>query len=130
MLTPSSKFDVYGVLSEAEELARLEKLVAALKAEGEEARAFIIGYAGRSGRAGDGLKRADSAKQTLVDKSNFDSTRINTLDCGGRETPTTELWLTPAGASPPRCTPTIIPLPAPARGGATRARPRRRSGRL
>ena len=128
-LEPSRKLDEYGVVSDAEERARLEKLVALFKAEGEEAKAFIIGYAGRSGRAGEGLARADRAKQILTDESVFHNTRINALDCGRREAPATELWITPAGASPPPCSPTLDPTPAPAKG-ATRRPPRRRSGRL
>lgn len=129
LLTPSRKFDEYGVVSEADEKTRLERLAVALRAEGEDAKAFIIGYAGRAGRAGEGLARADRARQVLTDESVFYNRGLNTLDCGRRETPSTELWITPAGASPPRCSPTLDPTPAPAKG-ATRRPPRRRSGRL
>lgn len=128
-LNPSRKFDEYGVVPDADERARLGRLAAALKAEDEETNAFIVGYAGRSGRAGEGLARADRAKQVLTDESPFYNRRYNTLDCGRRETPSTELWITPAGASPPRCSPTLDPTPAPA-GGATRRPTRRRGGRL
>lgn len=130
LLTPSRKFDEYGELSAEGETARLEKLAAALKAEPEDTKAFIIGYAGRGGRAGEGLTRADRAKEVLTEKSVFYNTRLNTLDCGRREAPATEIWITPAGASPPRCSPTLDPTPAPAKGGAVQRRPRRRSGRL
>lgn len=126
LLIQSRKLDGYGDLSAEEEWSRLEKLAAALEEERGDTKAFIIGYAGRAGRAGDAIKRADRAKETLVEKSAFYNTRINTLDCGRRESPATELWLTPAGASPPRCSPTLDPLPAPAKDG----RARRRSGRL
>ncbi len=129
LLVPSRKFDDYSVVSDADEMSRLERLAGALKAEDEDAKAFIIGYAGRTGRAGEGLARADKARKLLTDKSVFHNTRFNTLDCGRRETPATELWITPVGASPPRCTPTVEPTPAPAKG-ATRPSPRRRSGRL
>lgn len=129
LLTPSRKFDEYGVVSDAEEKSRLERLAAALDAEDEDTKVFVFGYAGRSGRAGEGLTRADRAKQALVEKSTFYNTRLNTLDCGRRETASTELWLTPAGASPPRCSPTLDPTPAPSKGAARRP-PRRRSGRL
>jgi hypothetical protein len=130
LLTPSRKFDEYGVVSDAGEKSRLERLAAALKAEDKETNAFIVGYAGRSGRAGEGLARADRAKQILTDESVFYNMRLNALDCGRRETPSTELWITPAGASPPRCSPTLDPTPAPAGGATTRRPPRRRSGRL
>lgn len=129
LLIPSRKFDEYGVVSDADEKSRLERLAAALKAKDEDVNAFIIGYAGRSGRAGEGLTRADRAKQILTDESVFYNTRLNTLDCGRRETPSTELWITPVGAAPPRCSPTLDPTPAPAKG-ATGRPTRRRSGRL
>jgi len=128
-LTQSRKFEEYGDLSAAEEKSRAEKLAAALDAEQEDTVAFIIGYAGREGRAGAGLARADRAKQILVEKSGFYNSRLNTLDCGRRETPATEFWVTPAGAAPPRCSPTLA-TPAPAKGAARRPSPRRRSGRL
>jgi hypothetical protein len=133
LLIQSRKFDEYGEMSAEEETARLEKLVAALKAESKDTKAFIIGYAGRAGRAGDGIKRADSARQILTEKPfeySLHNTRLNTLDCGRRETAATELWITPVGASPPRCSPTLDPAPAPAKGGAVPRRTRRRSGRL
>jgi hypothetical protein len=119
----------YGVVSDAGEKSHLGRFTAALKAEDAESNAFIIGYAGRSGRAGEGLARADRAKQILTDESVFYNIRFNTLDCGRRETPATELWITPVGASPPRCSPTIEPTPATAKGAGRRP-PRRRSGRL
>ncbi len=123
LLPQSRKLDEYGDVSAAEEKSRLIKLAAALDAAPEDAKAFIVGYAGRDARAGGGLARADRAKETLTDKSVFYNTRTNTLDCGRRETPSTELWLTPVGASPPPCSPTLDSAPAP-------VRPRRRGGRL
>ena len=126
----SRKVDEYGVLPAEVEKSRLEKFAAALDAETKDTKGFIIAYAGRSGRPGEALKRADSAKEILIDKSTFINDRLNTLDCGRREAPSTELWLTPVGASPPICSPTLDPTPAPAKGGAVRGRPRRRSGRL
>ena len=130
LLARSRKVDEYGDLSAAEEKSRLDKLAAALAAEDEDTKAFVIGYAGRDGRAGAGLARADRAKQTLIDKSTSYNTRINTLDCGRREVASTEFWITPAGASPPRCSPTFAPTPAPAKGVVRRTAPRRRRRRL
>lgn len=136
-LAQSRKFDEYGVVSDAEEKTRLRKLTDALDKEPEDTVAFVIGYAGRAGRAGEGLARADRVRKTVTDGSLTDgsyrsalyNSRINTLDCGRREAPSTELWITPAGASPPRCSPTLDPAPAPAKGGGAQGRPRRRSGR-
>lgn len=126
----SRKVDEYGQLSAAEELSRLEKLRPALEAEHEDAKAFIVVYAGREGRAGEALVRADRAKKALADKSYFYSGRLNTLDCGRRETASIELWITPVGASPPPCAPTLGPAAAPAKDApAGRRSARRRGGR-
>jgi hypothetical protein len=122
----SRKLDEYGELPAGEEKTRLEKLAAALKAETDDTAVFIIAYAGRAERAGAALRRADRSKQTVIDKEPFFNPRINTLDCGRRESPATEIWLTPAGASPPRCSPTLDPAPAPPKPFA---RPRRGSRR-
>ena len=130
-LAPSRKLDEYGDLKPVDENARLEKFVAALTGENEDedTKAFIIGYAGRRGRAGEALARADRAKDYLVERSVFNNTRINTLDCGHRETPSTELWITRAGAAPPLCSPTVAPGEVQVKG---RRRPssRRRSRAL
>lgn len=127
----SRKVDEFGDVSGDEEKSRLERLAVALNAEVEDTKAFIIGYAGRSGRAGEALTRADRAKQLLVEKSFSYNTRLNTLDCGRREAASTQLWITPPGASPPPCSPTLdpTPTPAPAKGAPTRRPTRPRSGR-
>lgn len=130
--TQPRKFDEYGDVSADEERSRLEKLAAALDAEPGGTKAFIIAYAGRDGRAGDALRRADRARWVLTGRTNTSflyNPRINTLDCGRRESPATEIWIAPAGAAPPRCSPTLDPAPAPARGGAARRTPRRQSRR-
>ncbi|MBC7933687.1 MAG: hypothetical protein H7Z38_24260, partial [Rubrivivax sp.] len=108
-LPSSVKVDEYGDLKPFEEGARLDKLVAALKGEDEDTKAFIIAYAGRGARRGEAWARADRAKEYLIEKSNSYNTRINALDCGHREGPATELWITRAGAAPPPCSPTVEP---------------------
>lgn len=128
LAAPSRKVDEYGPVSAAEELARLEKLRPLLQAEHADAKAFIVAYAGRNDRPGEALARADRAKQALIDSSYFYSNRLITLDCGRRETPSIELWITPVGASPPPCSPTLEPAPAPARKAPAGRRPARRGG--
>ncbi|MBV9927991.1 MAG: hypothetical protein JOZ96_23425 [Acidobacteria bacterium] len=121
----SLKLDEYGDLSAAEEGPRLEKFTAALKEYPDDTAAFIVAYAGRAERAGAALRRADRAKQAVIDKSPLLNPNINTLDCGRRESPAVELWLTPVGASPPRCSPTLDPAPPPPKAGAARRGSRR-----
>ena len=125
----SRKLDEYGRLPAAEELSRLEaKLRPALEAEHDDAKAFIVAYAGRGDRPGSALARADRARQALLDDSYFYSRRLNTLDCGRRETPSVELWITPVGASPPTCSPTLAADAAPSKEAPTPRRPARRRG--
>ncbi len=111
-LPPSRKFDAYGKVGDADEHARLDKLAAALSVEADDVRAFIVGYGGRGARAGEGTRRADRAKYYLTEKSYWINDRLNTLDCGYREEPATELWLTTVGAAPPQCSQTLTPAEA------------------
>ena len=124
----SRKVDGYGAVSAAEELSRLEKLRPLLEAEHDDVKAFIIAYAGRNDRPGEALARADRARRALYDKSYFYDGRLNTLDCGRRETPSVELWVTPVGAAPPPCTPTLEPAAPPVKKAPGPRRPARRGG--
>lgn len=126
-LPPSLKIDEYETIRRADEEARLEKLLLALAAE-KDGHAFIVTYGGRLSAENDAQSRADSAKRYLVEKHGFfggaevTNSHLNTLTCGYREVPSTELWITPAGAAPPRCTPTIS---APIQRGLRARRARR-----
>jgi hypothetical protein len=78
----------------------------------ERAQAFIIGYSPRIVQheiynRSYGEMRAGQAKEFL--SAFFDYRRITTIDGGFREVPTTELWIVPPGAEPPRPTPSIKP---------------------
>ena len=117
-LPPSRKLDEYGELGREAEKSRLDKFASALESEPEDVKGFIIAYAGRAAPRGEALRRADSAKQHLTDKNAMINTRLNTLDCGRRESAAVELWLTPVGGAPPACAPTIR-ASAPAASGAS-----------
>lgn len=124
-LPPSRKLDEY-VAPGGDEQARLDNFLAVLKGEPEEVKGFVVAYAGRAARAGEALRRADAAKQHLIDKGpsyNSYNPRLNTLDCGRREQTTVELWLTPVGAAPPVCSPTLRPTATPTVGASRQARP-------
>jgi len=111
-LPPSRKIDEYGTIGREEEQARLEKLLLALGAE-KDSHAFIVTYGGASSTIAEAQERADGAKRYLVEKQAFyagaegTNSHINTLVCGFREVRSTELWITPVAAAPPRCAPTI-----------------------
>ncbi|HVG17973.1 MAG TPA: hypothetical protein VNI02_02905 [Blastocatellia bacterium] len=115
-LQPSRKIDAYGNTSLGEERARLDKFAVLLKDEPEGVKGFIVGYAGRSARAGEAQSRADRAKEYLVEKNAFYNPRLNTVDCGYREEQATELWITAVGGAPPLCSPSIKPSDAQING--------------
>lgn len=107
-LQPSRRVDEYGDISSSDESARLGKFAAILNSD-EDLQGVIVAYGGRTALANEALERADRAKRHLVDKQVFYNSRINTVDCGYREKPATELWVSPVGASPPICSPTVNP---------------------
>jgi len=117
-LPPSRKVDEYGPITREEEKARLEKLLKALASE-KDGHSFIVTYGGRLSSWNEAQDRADWAKRYLVEKHMFfagaegTNSHINTLTCGYREFPSTEFWITPVGAAPPRCSPTIPALVRP-----------------
>ena len=89
---------------------------------------FIVMYAGRSSTLAEAQRRADQAKRKVLDnrewinQSDVLNSRLNTLVCGFRETAAMELWVTPVGAAPPVCGPTVAKPETPAK----RPPPRRR----
>ena len=108
-------------------LENLERILPVMEAH-KNSHGFIVTYAGRSASLAEAQKRADVAKRRLLEKhqwinqSDVVNARLNTLVCGYREAPATELWVTPVGGAPPVCAPTIAVLKAPAK----RVRRRRR----
>lgn len=107
-LPPSIKVHAFESIS----LESLERILPVMEAH-KNSHGFIVTYAGRSSSLAEAQKRADVAKRQILEKhqwinqSDVLNARLNTLVCGYREAPTTELWVTPAGAAPPVCSPTI-----------------------
>ena len=66
------------------------------------AQGYIIGYAGRKAKSGEGQRRANRARDYLVNARGIEATRIVVHDGGYAETNSTELWVVPPGATPPR----------------------------
>jgi hypothetical protein len=78
----------------------------------DEARAYIIGYSPRIVEweiynRSYGEMRAGQVRARLSEF--FDYRRITSIDGGFREIATSELWIVPPGAQPPKPTPTVKP---------------------
>jgi hypothetical protein len=101
-----TKFDEYGNIKRNDEKARLDNFANELQAN-PGAQGYIIGYGGRTSRAGEAQTRADRAKDYLVNSRGIDAGRLMTVDGGYKEEPSTELWIVPSGAEPPTASPTV-----------------------
>jgi hypothetical protein len=86
--------------------ARLDNFANALQ-ENPGAQGYIIAYGGRRGVAGEAQRRADFARDYLVNTRGIDAGRLVTIDGGFREEATTELWIVPSGATPPTASPNV-----------------------
>lgn len=95
------KADEFGEITHDDEKARLDLFAIELQNE-PGAQGYIIAYGGRRPRAGEGQRRANRARDYLVNTRGINAARITTIDGGYRESGTTELWVVPAGATPPR----------------------------
>lgn len=116
-LPPSIKVHSFESVS----LENLMRIIPVMEAH-RNSHGFIVTYAGRSSslaaaqKTADVAKRQILAKQEWINQSDVLNARLNTLVCGYRETPATELWVTPVGAAPPGCAPTIaVPETRPKR---------------
>ena len=91
------KFDEYGNIRFNDEKARLDNYAIQLQNNPSD-RATIIGYGACDG---EGLNRANRAKDYLVNTRGIDAGRIDTVDGGCRSELHVELWLVPSGATAP-----------------------------
>ncbi|HEY9283257.1 MAG TPA: hypothetical protein VIP46_07370 [Pyrinomonadaceae bacterium] len=102
------QFDTYGNIPRNDVKARLDNFANALQ-ENPGAQGYIVAYGGRRGVAGESQRRADFARDYLVNTRGVDAGRLVTIDGGFREEATTELWVVPAGATPPTASPNVDP---------------------
>jgi hypothetical protein len=102
------KIDEYGNIPMDDEKARLDNYAIELQND-PTAQGYLICYGGRVGYEGEAQRRCDRAKDYLVNTRGISAERIVTLDGGYKEDLTVELWLIPAGAAPPRASPTVDP---------------------
>ncbi|MCA1616404.1 MAG: PKD domain-containing protein, partial [Acidobacteria bacterium] len=122
--TPS-KFDEYGNIPRNDVKARLDNFANELQAN-PGSQGYIIAYGGRVGPAGEAQRRADFARDYLVNNRQIEAGRLVTIDGGFKEEATTELWIVPTGAPPPTASPTVDPSEVRTTRPASR---RRRRGR-
>jgi len=104
----ATKYDEYLNLALPDEKARLDNFAAELLKE-PSAQGYVIAYGGRVGRAGEAQRRADRARDYLVNTRGIDASRIVTVDGGYREELTVQLWIVPSGATPPTAEPSVDP---------------------
>ena len=95
------KFDEIGEIQRDDEKARLDVFAIELQ-NSPGAQGYIIGYGGRNKRFGTGAQRAQRARDYVVTTRGIEASRIITLEGSARESGATELWIVPAGATPPR----------------------------
>lgn len=93
--------DEFGEIARDDEKARFDNFAIELQ-NNPGAQGYIIAYGGRRAKPGEGQRRADRAREYLVKTRGLDASRLVTVDGGYRESGTTELWIVPPGATPPR----------------------------
>jgi hypothetical protein len=101
-----TRFDTYGNIPRNDVKARLDNFANELQNQ-PGSQGYVIAYGGRRGPAGEAQRRADFAKDYLVNTRGIDAGRLVTIDGGFMEEATTELWIVPAGATPPTASPTV-----------------------
>jgi hypothetical protein len=113
---PAVKFGEYVTTDLSANKAQLDKFVSALLQD-PTAQGYLIAYGGRTSRPDDAQKAADNATNYTMNTRKMDGARTLSGVGGYREQPTIELWIAPAGGTPPTATPTVDPKdvkPAPA----------------
>jgi hypothetical protein len=96
-----TKYDEFGEIPRDDEKARLDNFAIELQ-NNPGAQGYIIAYGGRRSKYGDGKKRSERAREYLTQMRGIDASRIVVVDGGTREMASTELWIVPPGANPPR----------------------------
>jgi hypothetical protein len=86
--------------------ARLDNLAVELQND-PSTRAYIIAYGGRHSPLAQVEVLMKRAREYIVDQRGIDASRLVIINGGFREADSVELWVVPAGAAPPRATPTV-----------------------
>jgi hypothetical protein len=86
--------------------ARLDNLAVELQND-QSTRAYVIAYGGRQSPLAKVEVLMKRARDYIVDERGIDASRLVIVNGGFRESDSVELWIVPAGAAPPRATPTV-----------------------
>jgi len=114
------KFDEYGNIKFNDEKARLDSYASQLQTE-SGSQGYIIGYGACEG---EGLARANRAKDYLVNTRGIDAGRITVIDGGCRAELLVSLYVCPPGATPPTAMTDGAVTPCPECRKKRTARPR------
>ncbi len=93
-------FDEFGNIARDDEKARLDLFAIQLQNE-PGARGYIVVYPGARSRPNEAQRRADRAREYLVNTRGMEASRIITTVGPTRDAFTVQLWIVPAGAEPP-----------------------------
>ncbi len=108
MAVEARKIDEYGKTNLEDQMARLDNFAVQLQNE-PNATAYIVSYGGRRSQPDEAQKTLDTTKNYLTKTRRMSPDRFTFINGGYREEPTTELWIVPAGATPPMASPTVDP---------------------
>ncbi len=112
-VSPDSKFDEFGDINCEDEYARLDNFAIQLQ-NTPSAQGYIIFYGGRRFRGrlprkGEAAVRAARLNPYLVNRRGISAARVVVIDGGYQEDFYVELWIVPAGETPPEPSNTTIP---------------------
>ena len=103
---PAVKFDEWGKLRLSDEKARLDNFAIQLTNQ-DGLEGYIIVYAGRKATVAEAQLHANRARDYVINVRKVDPQRVNAIDGGYHEEFTVQLWVLPAGATPPPVMPTL-----------------------
>ena len=104
LLETPRRFDEFPSVAFDDDKARLDNLAIELQ-NNPGTTGYIISYAGRRSRAGEADRMNARALGYLTGTRGISPERLRTINGGGRDVKSYELWLVPQGAEPPRPTP-------------------------
>jgi hypothetical protein len=99
-------FDGFIMKNEVDTSARLDNFAVQLS-QGSSWNGYIIAYAGKIARRGEGRTLGEWARRYMVEKRNIPSNRIFAIDGGFREVAGYDLFLLADTLAPPTATPTV-----------------------
>jgi hypothetical protein len=104
IIPPAMKYGEFGVVDEETLKRNLEEMSTFLAQSPDNL--YLIAYAGRNSERGFAYNWLRRMREAIVTPG-MSPRRVSGIDGGFREEPLFEFWLVPAGADPPRPTPTL-----------------------